>query len=450
MRSGLIGVVILREWRTRVFKRSFLLGTLLTPLLGVGLIALTVLLTQDAVSHHIVLVEDAPGLITRLDSASGQFVPRCPGCFPERSRLEYRFVQVAPEDSVWKGDGYSVLVEYDESVLQNQAGHLVYDRSPGMIAKRNIERDLSRAMEHARVMASTDLDWESYQRLKFDLHLVDREVDSGGGRDQAGGEEVRGMVGFMFSAILFLILAVYGGLIMRSVVEEKSNRVVEVMIEAMRPEELLLGKVIGMGAVALTQLLSWSVLTTAAFTAFQLLFDSGALAGAGAAPGPGEVSADLLTVMSENEFTSILLDINWGLMAVSTMAFFVGGYLLYGSLYAAVGASVQSEQEGQGMVIPIILPLMFSYIIGSGAMENPEMNVLGILSWIPLTSPVIMLVRVAVGVPLWELALSWLLLLVTARLVLWIAGRAYRHGVLAGSSTSGWKLLLQWMRGHGG
>ena len=136
-------------------------------------------------------------------------------------------------------------------------------------------------------------------------------------------------------------------------------------------------------------------------------------------------------------------------MALCTVAFFVGGYMLYGSLYAAVGASVQSEQEGQGLVIPIIMPLMFAYIVAGGAMTNPEMGALQVLSWFPLTSPVIMLVRTAVGVPIWELVLSWLLLMGTARLTLALAGRAYRHGVLNNGSKSGWKLLLQWMRGHG-
>ena len=143
-----------------------------------------------------------------------------------------------------------MLVEYDAAVLQNQAGYLVYDKSPGMTAKRNIERDLSKAMEHARVLGSTELDWQAYQRLKFDLKLIDRDANDDGARVDGGGEEIRGTIGFLFSAVLFLVLAVYGGVILRSVVEEKSNRVVEVLIAAVRPEELLLGKVIGMGAVA--------------------------------------------------------------------------------------------------------------------------------------------------------------------------------------------------------
>ena len=243
------------------------------------------------------------------------------------------------------------------------------------------------------------------------------------------------------------MLAVYGGLILRSVVEEKSNRVVEVLIAAVQPEALLLGKVIGMGAVALTQIVAWSLLSTLAFTAFQWAFDSGAFTAGMVAD--GGVPIDLMTTMAENEFTAILLDINWGLMVLSTVAFFVGGYLLYGSLYAAIGGLVQSEQEGQGMVFPVIMPLMFSYVIGSGAMSNPEMDILPWLSWFPLTSPVIMLVRVAVGVAWWEVALSWLLLMLTARGVLALAGRAYRQGVLHNGNSTGWGLLRQWLQGHG-
>lgn len=448
MKEQLIGVVIAREWRTRVMKRSFLLATVLMPFLSVGFIALTVLLTEGNESNQRVLVEDGPGLITLLDGATGQYLPRCPGCFPERAGLEYRFVREAPADSTWRNEGYTVLVEFDEAVLQNKAGYLVYDKSPGMEAKRNIERDLSKAIEHARVIGGTDLDWDAYNRLKFDLRLVERTMDDTGDRTEGGGEEIRGMVGFLFSAILFLVLTVYGGMIMRSVVEEKSNRVVEVLVAAIRPETLLLGKVLGIGLVALTQLVAWGVLSSGAFFLFQQVFDSGAMAIGG--PDSGAVPADLLTVMAENEFTSILLDIEWGLMALSTVAFFVGGYLLYGSLFAAVGGAIQSEQEGQGMVFPLIMPLFFAYIIGSGAMQNPEMGLFQGLSWFPLTSPVIMLVRVAVGAPIWEVALSWLLLLASARLTLGIAGRAYRFGVLHDGSKSGWKLLLQWVKGHGG
>ncbi|MDB4563920.1 ABC transporter permease [Flavobacteriales bacterium] len=447
MRGGLIGAVIAREWRTRVVKRSFLIGTLLMPFLAVGILAGTVLLTQATDTSNVVLVEDAPGLISRIDSGSGQAVPRCPGCFPEREKLSYRFTREAPADSVWLEEGVTVLVEYDAAVLQNQAGYLVYDKSPGMTAKRNIERDLSKAMEHARVLGSTELDWQAYQRLKFDLKLIDRDANDDGARVDGGGEEIRGTIGFLFSAVLFLVLAVYGGVILRSVVEEKSNRVVEVLIAAVRPEELLLGKVIGMGAVALTQLMAWTVLSTLAFSVFQFAFDSGALGAS--IPGQGEVPTDLLTAMAENELTAILLDINWTLMVISTIGFFVGGYLLYGSIYAAVGGSVQSEQEGQGMVMPIIMPLMFAYIIGSGAMANPEMGALTWLSWFPLTSPVIMLVRVAVGVAWWEVVLSWVLLMLSARLVLGLAGRAYRYGVLHTGKSTGWTLLLQWIRGHG-
>ncbi len=447
MRGGLIGAVIAREWRTRVVKRSFLIGTLLMPFLAVGILAGTVLLTQATDTSNVVLVEDAPGLISRIDPGSGQAVPRCPGCFPEREKLSYRFTREAPADSVWLEEGVTVLVEYDAAVLQNQAGYLVYDKSPGMTAKRNIERDLSKAMEHARVLGSTELDWQAYQRLKFDLKLIDRDANDDGARVDGGGEEIRGTIGFLFSAVLFLVLAVYGGVILRSVVEEKSNRVVEVLIAAVRPEELLLGKVIGMGAVALTQLMAWTVLSTLAFSVFQFAFDSGALGAS--IPGQGEVPTDLLTAMAENELTAILLDINWTLMVISTIGFFVGGYLLYGSIYAAVGGSVQSEQEGQGMVMPIIMPLMFAYIIGSGAMANPEMGALTWLSWFPLTSPVIMLVRVAVGVAWWEVVLSWVLLMLSARLVLGLAGRAYRYGVLHTGKSTGWTLLLQWIRGHG-
>ena len=120
-------------------------------------------------------------------------MPRCPGCFPEREKLSYRFTREAPSDSIWLEEGITVLVEYDEAVLQNQAGYLVYDKSPGMTAKRNIERDLSKAMEHARVLGSTELNWQAYQRLKFDLQVDGPTMPRRTARAlDGGGEEIRG------------------------------------------------------------------------------------------------------------------------------------------------------------------------------------------------------------------------------------------------------------------
>ncbi len=447
MNAGLIGAVVLREWRTRVFKRSFLLGTLLLPIVSIGFMVGAVMLTESSEVHNVVLVEDAPGLITLRDAVSGQYVPRCPSCFPARDNLSYHFTREAPADSIWKRQGHTVLVEYDDAVLQNHAGYLVYDKSPGASAKRRIERDLSRAMEHARVLQSTVLDWSEYQRLKMELTLVDKTIEDGQ-RVNGGGDEVRGTIGFMFSALLLLVLLVYGGVIMRSVVEEKANHVVEVLIAAVRPEALLLGKVLGLGAVALTQLVAWTLLSSMGFIVFQLLYDSGAV-GTAASVAAGEVPVDLLTVMGENDVLGHLLNINWPLMAAGSMAFFIGGYLLYGSLFAAVGSSVQSEQEGQGLTIPVTMPLLFGYLAATMAIENPDLPILEWLGWFPLTSPVIMLVRIAGGVAIWEVVLSWVLLMLTARLVLGLAGRIYRFSVLHDGSRSGWKLLVQWVRGHG-
>ena len=131
MNARLVGAVILREWRTRVFKRSFVLGTVLLPIASIGFMVGAVMLTESSVVRNVVLIEDAPGLITALDVSSVQYVPRCPGCFPERENLVYHFTREAPTDSVWKAQGHTVLVEYDESILQNHSGYLVYEKSPG-------------------------------------------------------------------------------------------------------------------------------------------------------------------------------------------------------------------------------------------------------------------------------------------------------------------------------
>jgi ABC-2 type transport system permease protein len=434
MRSH-IGAIAYREWRTRVRKRSFILGLILLPLLGIGGVVGMALVVRESSVNHEVLVVDHDGLIT-VDH-QGEWVPHCPSCFLEREGLDYRFTREMPVDSVWLAQGFTAVVEFDGDVVQNQSGHLWYESAPGMELARWLERDLGLALEHLRVLETTDLNWPGYRALRFDLNLSTRDIKTG-----TGGVEIRSIIGFAFSIFLFMFIAIHGTTLMRSVLEEKTSRVVEVLLAVVRPVDLMWGKLIGVAAVALTQFLAWSLLSMTGMALFRSLFNAGTFT-------KGLPTADLTTLMAENELTRVLLEINWPLMVIATLVYFIGGYVLYGGLYAAAGAASENETEANQFVVPLLMPLLFSYMAGSFAIGNPDLPLGAWLSWIPFTSPVSMLIRVATGVHWAELIGSMALLWLTAWLMIKLAGRIYQVGLLHRGKKPSYRELFKWLRGNG-
>lgn len=431
MRSH-IWAIAHREWITRVRKKSFILGVILLPLLGVGSVVGLALVVRESQVDHQVLLVDHDGLIIK--EHQGHWVPHCPACFKEREGLTYRFAREMPADSVWLAQGFTAVAEFDNAVVQNQHGQLWYDKAPGVQLTSWIARDLGLALEHMRVLETTDLNWPDYRGLRFDISLSTRDIKTG-----SGGVEVRAAVGFAFSIFLFMFIAVHGTTLMRSVLEEKTSRVVEVILAAVRPSQLLWGKLIGVAAVAFTQFLAWSVLSFLGMGAFKLLFNAGTFT-------QGLPAADLTTMLAENELTRALLEINWPVMVGATIAYFIGGYVLFGGLFAAAGAAVDNEKDAAQFTLPLMMPLLFAYMAGSATIGNPDLPLLVWLSWIPFTSPVSMLIRVASGVPWYELAGSLALLWLTAWAMIQMAGRIYRVGLLNRGKKPGYMDLIKWVR----
>ena len=433
-------IIIGREYKTRVRRKAFIISTLLGPVLMVGFIALMVLLSKSQEADSKILVIDSSEILSYDVEGKGQ-IPNCLECFPERDYLEYRFTTDGISKEEFLESDYTGMLEFDDGILQNSKALLQYETTPSMRVKSAIKRDLTEAVERLRVKQESDLDYETYKRLKVKIGLVTQDVET---RDR--NAENKSLVGWIFSMFMFMFIMIYGMHVMRGVIEEKSNRIVEVVVSIVKPEALMGAKVAGIGLVGITQILAWAVLSWILFLGFGAYAESsGLLADVMAESGNAVSATDLNTFMKSHEDLGFLMQINWLAMIGWGIFFYLGGFALYGSLFAAVGASVEQESDAQYLLLPVMLPLMFSYLLNIQILEAPETTLATVCSFVPFTSPITMMVRLSMGVPWWEVVISALILVATVCLMIKLAGRIYRTGIfMYGKKPSLWE-MLKWL-----
>ena len=433
-------VIVGREYKTRVRRKAFIISTLLGPVLMVGFIALMVLLSKSQEADSKILVIDSSEILSYDVEGKGQ-IPNCLECFPERDYLEYRFTTDGISKEEFLESDYTGMLEFDDGILQNSKALLQYETTPSMRVKSAVKRDLTEAVERLRVKQESDLDYETYKRLKVKIGLVTQDVET---RDR--NAENKSLVGWIFSMFMFMFIMIYGMHVMRGVIEEKSNRIVEVVVSIVKPEALMGAKVAGIGLVGITQILAWAALSWILFLGFGAYAESsGMLADVMAESGNAVSATDLNTFMKSHEDLGFLMQINWLAMIGWGIFFYLGGFALYGSLFAAVGASVEQESDAQYLLLPVMLPLMFSYLLNIQILEAPETTLATVCSFVPFTSPITMMVRLSMGVPWWEVVLSALILVATVYLMIKLAGRIYRTGIfMYGKKPSLWE-MLKWL-----
>lgn len=439
-----ISLIISREYLSRVKKRTFIIMTLVGPLIFAALMAVAVFVTQADQTEHTILVVDTPGLITRFDDRYEQYVPTCPECFAEKSGYTWRFTDAEITDEAFIEGDYTVMVELYDDLYIHKNVNLYYKKVPSIQATSYVETSLESAVERARVLSEGTLDYENYKRLKIDLLVNKINIQKGDTYEQE-----RAGVGMGFSVIIFFFIFLFGAYVMRGVMEEKSNRIVEVIVSSVRPFQLMIGKIIGIGLVAITQLMIWVVFSFIIFTIVGALFEAGTLESAmGTAEmmEGGQANMDFESYLAQQDGFKLLLEINWFVMLGTFVVYFVGGYLLYSGLFAAIGAAVDDENDVQQFMTPVMLPLFFSYFVAILSVSNPEGMAAQIFSFIPFTSPTVMMVRVAIGgVALWEWLLSVLILAGTCVGMIWIAAKIYRTGILMYGKRPSYRELWKWL-----
>lgn len=432
-----IKLIIWREFITRVRKPSFLIMTILGPVLIAGGILLTTYIaSQEATTHHVLVIDQEGVIGTRLKDSDN---------------VKFLLDGQNWTDSAFKASPYTVRVNLLPNVLNMPQADLYYKTLPSEFAMNTIRNELEKAIEQAK-LRDANIDKEAYDRVRKPLDLKKFDIEEVSTQSFA---QERALIGFFFGYFMFIFIFMYGVQVMRGVMEEKQNRIVEVLISSVKPFQLMMGKIVGIALVGFIQFVLWIVMTgtiigvgTTVIAADK--FDAKQLAAQGMTT---EVQAQLEQAqgaksagMDREEILGPLRQINFPLILGVFLFYFICGYLLYSSLLAAIGSAVDSETDTQQFMFPVTVPMIAAIIIAQMAVYNPESPVVLWSSLIPFTSPIVMMVRVAMGsAPAWQLILSMALLVATFIGTTWLAGRIYRTGILMYGKKVSWKEMGKWL-----
>jgi ABC-2 type transport system permease protein len=442
-----IGLVIQREFNERVRKRSFLITTLLTPLLMVGLIGGMVWMMNRGSS------EAKP--IEVIDH-SGVVVPR----LENQGTISYRVADRPIEQiNASHADTWGVLV-IGADVVTNPSNVQLFTYSPSTLdTETAIAHAISKIIE-AEKLKSYDI--ENLPQIMADVRtevsLKAYRVDSESGEEKESSSGLSMALAYGFGFLMYMFVMLYGVQVMHGVIEEKNSKVLEVIASSVRPFELMMGKIIGIACVAVTQFVIWIALIALLGTlvvrqmvpadmlsAAQALSESGMAAD----PAMNQAIANSLSGIDPEAAAALgnLMDLSWlGQMMIVFLVYFVGGYLLYAAAFAAVGSAVDNIQDSQQFQMPVTLPIILGMVGMISAMKDPNGALAFWLSIIPFTSPMVMVARIPYGVPAWELALSITLLVATFLTMVWLAGKIYRVGILMYGKKPSFAELIKWLK----
>ncbi len=434
-------LIIKREYLTRVKKKSFILITLISPLILVALMTLPALLMVFASGDEqkSVAVIDDSGIFT--------------GSIDSNERVDFALESAALEDlkTTYKEKGYDGVLYIPSFENLDKKMNIVY-YSEGQLSlstKEFIERKVAGRIEDYKIAAS-GYDQGVLKSFETDITLDQKELafDENGHlieSDKKNSAGVATAIGFISGFIIYIILIFYGAMIMRSVMEEKTNRIVEVIISSVKPIQLMMGKIIGVSGVGLTQMVVWIVLTVVLISVAGMFvpIDPSAMQDS---MGQMQQQPSSEALAQFGDTLSLIRDQNWGYIIPVFLFYFLGGYFIYASLFAAVGSAMGDDLgEGQSLSFIAMFPIIISIVLISPVIENPASPLATWLSIIPLCSPVIMPARIAFEPPLWEVLVSMVVLGVSAFFFVWLAGRIYRVGILLYGKKATVKELGKWM-----
>ena len=445
---GKIGLIIKREYTTRVKKKSFLLMTILGPILIVGFLVGAIWLGQQEEKDLNILVLDDTYVLSNTLLQSEKY---------HLTSSQDEGIENIDDGKTFlkENDQYDIFLYLPGNIVSGNTsvGKLFYKDAPSSNVQRHLENIVDGSIERLR-LKELNISNEDYSRLKNKVQLHTIDVVS----NEEKNVGMRAGVGFIFGLMIYMFIFMYGIQVMKGVIEEKSNRIVEVIVSSVKPFELMMGKIIGIMFVGLTQFIIWVILsltltTTLSLTVFPDMMSPQKMAET-AQMEQVAVGIEIEPVNSEaedvgKEFQDLIFNqIPWGLMIGLFIFYFIGGYLLYGSLMAAVGAAVDSETDTQQFILPITAPLIFGYIVAAMAIDNPNSVAVEWCSQIPFTSPIVMLVRVSMGAEglALEIITSMVLLIGTFVGTTWVAGRIYRTGILMYGKKASYKEMFKWLR----
>ncbi len=430
-------LIIRREYLTRIRNKTFILSTLLTPILLIGVIAFSVYMQMNNSDDLKIAVYDESGFFAGKLNVSKSLV-----YVPVNRAVYDSFLSKKTMEAY---DGLLYVPRFD--VNKPQGVQYMSEKSLGLFSQSQVEDDLNEVLERER-MVLANIDTAKLATIKQNEIELSQKIIS---EDEDGAEANAGVssaIGYGSGMVLYLLMFVYGSMVMRGVMEEKTNRIAEVMVSSVTPMQLMAGKILGIGAVGLTQFVIWIVLIVIGLTAFA----------ASMGPGDAQAMADAGNSMQQMQgggaanlqgmMQGMTAHLNIPLLVGAFIFYFIFGYLFYASLFAAVGSAVNEDpQDAQAMMFPITIPIILSFVMMTSVVGNPTGSMAVWGSIVPFTAPILMMARLPYGlgtVAPWELAASMISMILGFLFVAWLSGRIYRTGILMYGKKANWGDLLKW------
>lgn len=431
-------LIIKREYLTKVKNKSFIVMTFLSPLIMIALIAVVSYLSQ--------LNNDKQRTISVLDETG--FLE---DVFQKTENINYTNLNgLSFEDAialVKEKEDYGLLHIAAVDSLDVFSNNIKFysEESPSITIMSGLERKIEKRLREMKLQKD-GVTLAQIEASKFNINIAQESFD--GEKSSKIDNLVKLAFGGAAGYLLFMFIIIYGNMIMRSVIEEKTSRIIEIIISSVKPIQLMMGKIIGTSLAGITQFVIWVILGGVLLTIVSVIFgidmtqvqtpQQELVDQAMQAEGAQAMAENLITAIGNLPLTNLV---------VAFMFFFIGGYLLYSSLYAAIGAAVDNETDTQQFMLPILMPLVLAVYVGVfTVIEDPHGTVSTVFSFIPFTSPVVMLMRIPFGVPIWQQGISLLLLIGTFILAVWFAAKIYRVGILMYGKKPTYKELFKWLK----
>jgi len=437
-----IALIIRREYTTRVQKKSFIILTLLIPILMSALMILpTYFMSMDDEKSRTIAVYDGSAvLLGRLESTEFtkfKFIPQ----------EEYLKIK----DQIQNSEYYALLLVAPnflttKTVQIISGGNIPFDLKSQIQDKIQAVIEKDKMAEVVRQTKIADLE-KRIEATRTHINIETIKLGEGGVAKKSS-TEIGMILGYVFGFMIYMFIFLYGTMVMQGVMEEKQSRIVEVIISSVKPFQLMMGKIIGIAMVGLTQLAIWIILGIGIFTVSKSVYPNHAQpqqiqSVMAQSQDAAQAAAPQMDKMQE--IFSMIDTINFPLVIGCFIFFFIGGYLLYSSMFAAVGSAIDAQEDAQQFIFPITLPIILSIIVMMSAIKNPEGPIAFWFSMIPFTSPIVMMARIPFGVPTWQLILSMTLLVATFVGMVWVAGKIYRTGILMYGKKPSWKEIGKWL-----
>ena len=438
-----IRLIIGREIKSKLRNKTFLIMTVLAPLLITGFLAFIIQLSQSDNTDQQVLVIDDSKLFK--DKLTGN----------DYISLSYSNLKLEDAVEQFTDKGYSCLLWISPNIIQGGSGatKLYFRKSPGFAFQTFIKDQMEKII-YENKLKSNNIDPNIISNSKQVVKLILEKVDDKGKPEE---QSSFGTFGFLTGALMFMFILMYGMMVFRSVMEEKTNRIVEVIISSVKPFQLMLGKILGVAILGLIQFLIMGIITFILTTVLSTIFlkdisgqlkvfkqqqELVKLQGSDANFSQLEKFDDKLEVF---DLLEKIEKINFFEVFICFILYFLGGYLFYSSIMAAIGSAVDSESDSQQFITPVTLPLMIGYLISMKTILEPDSSLVFWASIIPFTSPIVMMSRITNGVPLWELFFSLTALFASFFVTTWLAAKIYRTGILMYGKKTSWKEIGKWL-----